>query len=149
MSEPILTDEHVATIAAAAEAIIPADDFDGGVAPLDPGPVIATRARYQAHVARLYARGLAALEQSVSIMFPGRRFVGLSLAERGRVLTAMRNDAAPGAAWRDVSSQEFYRTLRGDVCFVYMTDPDVCRRIGFPGPSTSAGGHPDYDRPQA
>jgi hypothetical protein len=148
MSEPILTEEHVASIAAAAEAIIPADAFDGGVAPLDPGPVIATRARYQAQVARLYTAGLAALEQSVSIMFPGRRFVDLSLSERGRVLTAMRNGAAPGAAWRNISSQEFYRTLRTDVCFVYMTDPDVGRRLGFPGPSTSAGGYPDYDQPQ-
>ena len=149
MSEPILSDEHVAAIAALAEAIIPADDFDGGVAPLDPGPVIATRARYQAAVAQLYTRGLAALEQSLSIMFPGRRLPDLSLAERGRLLTAMRNGAAPGAAWREVSSQEFYRTLRGDVCFVYTTDPEVCRRIGFPGPSTSTGGYPDFDRPQA
>ena len=96
-----------------------------------------------------FNRMAAALEQSLSIMFPGRRLTDLSLAERGRLLTAMRNGAAPGAAWRRMSSQEFYRTLRADVCFVYMTDPEVCRRIGFPGPSTSTGGYPDFDRPQA
>jgi hypothetical protein len=148
MSETILTDQHVAIIDAAAEAIIPADDFDAGVAPLGPGQVIATRVRYQAQAAQLYVRGLAALEQSVTIMFPGRRFGDLSLAERGRVLTAMRNGAAPGAAWREVSSQDFYRALRGDICFVYTTDPEVCRRLGFPGPSTTAGGYPDHHRPQ-
>jgi hypothetical protein len=149
MSEAILSDRDVATIDAAAEAIIPGDDLDAGVAVLGPGHVIAMRVRYQAQMADLYARGLAALEQSVDIMFPGRRFVDLSLAERGRVLTAMRHGAAPGAGWREVSSQEFYRTLRADVCFVYTTDPDVCRRIGFPGPSTATGGHADHDRPQA
>jgi hypothetical protein len=29
-----------------------------------------------------------------------------------------------------------------------MSDPGVWQRIGFPGPSTEAGGYPDFDQPQ-
>jgi hypothetical protein len=150
MTERILSEDQVAAIAAAAEAIIPADTGDPGVAPLGPGHVIGMRARYQPHVAEFYASGLEALEESVRIMFgPDRRFAELSLSDRARVLTALRRGSAPGAAWRDVSCRSFYAMLRADVCFVYLTDPDVSRRIGFPGESTSRGGYPDYDQPQA
>ena len=150
MNETILTDDQIATLAAAADAIIPGDDFDEGVAPLGPGHVIATRVRYQPQVADLYVKGLRGIADSVGIMFgPGRRFADLSLVERARVLEAMRRGVAPGAGWREVSSHGFYLTLRADVCFVYTTDPEVCRRIGFPGESTARGGYPDYAQPQS
>lgn len=149
MKEVIFTDNQIATLAAAAEAIIPGDEFDGGVAALSPGHAIATRVRYQEHIASLYLKGLKGLDDSVAIMFwGGRKFADLRLVERRRVLQAIRRGAAPGAGWREVSSQSFYNTFRADVCFVYMTDPEVCQRIGFPGESTARGGYPDYAQRQ-
>jgi hypothetical protein len=35
-----------------------------------------------------------------------------------------------------------------DVCALYLSDPAVWQRIGFPGPSADSGGHPDFDQPQ-
>lgn len=150
MKETMFTDDQIATIDAAAEAIIPGDEFDGGVIELNPGYVIATRVRYQEDIADLYLKGLKGIEDSVAIMFgKERKFADLSLEERSRILKAMRRGVAPGAGWRDVSSQKFYTTLRSDVCFIYMTDPEVCQRIGFPGESTLKGGYPDYAEPQS
>ena len=42
----------------------------------------------------------------------------------------------------------FFRQLRADVCALYLSDPAVWQRIGFPGPSTNLGGYPDFDQPQ-
>jgi hypothetical protein len=42
----------------------------------------------------------------------------------------------------------FFRQLRMDVCALYLSDPGVWARIGFPGPSTAQGGYPDFDQPQ-
>jgi hypothetical protein len=33
-----------------------------------------------------------------------------------------------------------------DVPALYLSDPGVSRRIGFPGPSIEVGGYPDFDR---
>jgi len=35
------------------------------------------------------------------------------------------------------------------VSAMYLSDPAVWERIGFPGPSTAAGGYPDFDQPQS
>src|SRR5262249_61663032 len=42
----------------------------------------------------------------------------------------------------------FFKQLRMDVCALYLSDPGVWARIGFPGPSTAQGGYPDFDQPQ-
>ena len=52
------------------------------------------------------------------------------------------------AALRDQSPASF-RQLRADVCALYLSDAGVWPRIGFPGPSSAKGGHPDFDQPQA
>jgi hypothetical protein len=33
-----------------------------------------------------------------------------------------------------------------DVSALYLSDPEVWCRIGFPGPSIDSGGHPDFDQ---
>ena len=43
----------------------------------------------------------------------------------------------------------FFKQLRMDVCALYLSDPGVWARIGFPGPSSAQGGYPDFDRPQS
>jgi hypothetical protein len=42
----------------------------------------------------------------------------------------------------------FFAQLRMDVSALYLSDPGVWLRIGFPGPSTKSGGYPDYDQTQ-
>ena len=42
----------------------------------------------------------------------------------------------------------FFKQLRMNVSALYLSDPEVWRRIGFPGPSIEAGGYPDFDQPQ-
>ena len=43
----------------------------------------------------------------------------------------------------------FFKQLRLDVSALYLSDPAIWQRIGFPGPSTASGGYPDFDQPQA
>jgi hypothetical protein len=43
----------------------------------------------------------------------------------------------------------FFKQLRMDVSALYLSDPEVWQRIGFPGPSTDRGGYPDFDQPQS
>ena len=50
-------------------------------------------------------------------------------------------------ALRETSSA-FFKQLRLDVSGLYLSDPGVWQRIGFPGPSTASGGYPDFDQPQ-
>ena len=45
-------------------------------------------------------------------------------------------------------SPAFFRQLRADVCALYLSDPGVWQRIGFPGPSSDTGGYPDFDQSQ-
>jgi len=47
-----------------------------------------------------------------------------------------------------VDAPGFFKQLRMDVAALYLGDPGVWRRIGFPGPSTDTGGYPDFDQPQ-
>lgn len=150
MSEVIFSEDQIAVIQAAAEAMIPADEYDGGAGELSPGYVVATRVRYQPPVAALYLKGLKGIDDSVEIMFgDGRKFADLDIEERTRVLNAIRSGAAPGRTWQDFSSQKFWGQLRQDVFFIYMTDPEVCQRIGFGGESTEKGGYPDQAEPQS
>lgn len=144
MSEVIFTEDQIAVVQAAAEAMIPADEYDGGAGELSPGYVVATRVRYQPPIAAMYLKGLKGIEDSVGIMIgDGRKFADLTVDGRTRVLNAIRRGSAPGKTWEDFSSQKFWGQLRQDIFFIYMTDPVVCERIGFGGESTEKGGYPD------
>jgi len=43
----------------------------------------------------------------------------------------------------------FFKQLRMDVSALYLSDPKVWERIGFPGPSAAAGGYPDFEQKPA
>jgi hypothetical protein len=47
-----------------------------------------------------------------------------------------------------VREEGFFRQLRMDVSAVYLNDPGVWERIGFPGPSVMSGGYADFAGPQ-
>jgi hypothetical protein len=118
-----------------AGAIIPADERDDGAAAVNAGPRLAERMTGGPH-ARLYAEGLETTEALAQDLF-GRPMGELMAAELADLVNRVR-ESAPA----------FFKQLRLDVCALYLSDPDVWRRIGFPGPSIETGGYPDFDQPQ-
>jgi len=135
MSEISFSADDVATLSALANGVIPPDERDAGAAAVAAGPRIAERAR-QGLNGTLYVAGLKLASNLARQRF-GREVNGLSPAELHELISAL-----------DAASPGFFRQLRGDVCALYMSDPGVWQRIGFPGPSTEAGGYPDFDQPQ-
>ena len=122
-------------LAALANGIIPADEIDNGAAAVNAGSRLEERIQGGIHAA-LYRQGLEAA-RTIAAEEYGREVNQLSPAEIARVLALVR-EKLPA----------FFAQLRMDVSALYLSDPEVWRRIGFPGPSTKSGGYPDYDRPQ-
>jgi hypothetical protein len=118
-----------------ANGIIPADERDAGAAAVQAGPRLADRVRAGINAA-LYADGLRLARELAPPMF-GRALADLTPGDLHALLERLRADA-PG----------FFKQLRMDVAALYLSDPGVLRRIGFPGPSTETGGYPDFDQPQ-
>ncbi len=121
-----LSDEQLAALTALATGIIPADEIDGGAAP---------RIAAGIHT-ETYAQGLDAA-RSISLQEYGAEPSVLGVEDLDRLLGLLRE-----------RTPAFFFQLRMDVAALYLSDPDVWLRIGFPGPSTSSGGYPDFDRPQ-
>jgi hypothetical protein len=127
--------EAAAVLAALANGVIPADERDAGAAAVAAGPRLAEQTAAGVNAA-LYRTGLAAAAQLAREMF-GRGPAELGAGQMHQLLGALRE-----------GQPMFFRQLRSDVCALYLGDPGVWVRIGFPGPSTEQGGHPDFDRPQ-
>ena len=135
MNETNITLKDIATLAVLANGIIPADDRDAGAAAVHAGPGIAERMRRSPY-AYLYVDGLNAAYELAREMF-AKAVDGLDAAQVSQLLTAL-----------SVRSPAFFRQLRADVCALYLSDPGVWQRIGFPGPSSDTGGYSDFDQPQ-
>jgi hypothetical protein len=131
--------EMVEGLTTLANGIIPADERDAGAAAVDAGPRLADRLRSGAGInVALYADGLRRARELASEMFGRGRAPGdLAPADLHALLERLRTDA-PG----------FFKQLRMDVAALYLSDPGVLSRIGFPGPAIETGGYPDFDQPQ-
>jgi hypothetical protein len=129
MSESIL-------LTALANGIIPPDERDAGAAAVGAGPRLAEKLAVGTNAA-LYRAGLAAATALAQERF-GREVSALDAAQLHELLGLLRQQQ-PG----------FFKQLRLDVCSLYLSDPGVWQRIGFPGPSTAQGGYPDFDQPQS
>jgi hypothetical protein len=125
-----------AALAALANGIIPADARDAGAGAVNAGSRLAEKLAAGASAA-LYRSGLAAAMALAQARF-GRTAAALDAAQIHDLLAALQ-DQHPA----------FFRQLRMDVCALYLSDPGVWTRIGFPGPSTEQGGYPDFDQPQS
>lgn len=125
----------IATLAALADGIIPADAIDGGAASVQAGPRLAEKVEKGTQKS-LYLDGLETAQAVAKERFD-REVAALGPEELHALLAAVR-EMRPG----------FFKQLRMDVSALYLSDPEVWRRIGFPGPSTASGGYPDFDRPQ-
>ncbi len=135
MNETPITLTDIATFAALANGIIPADERDAGAAAVHAGPWIAERMRRSPY-APVYFEGLKLAHELAETMF-GKAAHEMDGAQMHEVLTAL-----------STQSPAFFRQLRADVCALYLSDAGVWQRIGFPGPSTDTGGYPDFDQPQ-
>lgn len=135
MNETNITLKDIATLAVLANGIIPADDRDAGAAAVNAGPGIAERMRRSPY-AYLYVDGLNAAHELARETF-AIAVDELNAAQVSQLLTAL-----------SARSPAFFRQLRADVCALYLSDPGVWQRIGFPGPSSDTGGYPDFDQPQ-
>jgi Gluconate 2-dehydrogenase subunit 3 len=131
--------DMVQALTTLANGIIPADDRDAGAAAVDAGPRLADRLRTGAGInAPLYADGLRRARELAAEMFGRDRApADLTPADLHALLERLRTDA-PG----------FFKQLRMDVSALYLSDPAVQRRIGFPGPAIETGGYPDFDQSQ-
>lgn len=135
MSGVSLTAEQVATLSALACAMIPADEKDEGVAAFDPGRRLADKIEVDVNPAP-YLKGLRIAEHAALEEFD-RPIPKLDAAALEKLLGMLR-DGAPA----------FFKFVRAEVCGLYLTEPTVWKRIGFPGPSIETGGYPDFDQPQ-
>lgn len=133
MSPSVPSDVDVLT--ALANAIIPPDARDAGAAAVDAGPRLAEGMRDSPQAA-LYRQGLGTARE-------------LSARQFGRPITALTPPELHALALQLAAAEPaFFRQLRLDTTTLYLSDPAVWTRIGFPGPSVETGGHPDFDRPQ-
>ena len=127
--------DDVALLTALANGIIPADDRDAGAAAINAGPRLAEKLAAGTNAA-VYRRGLATADELARSQFGG----GLTELDAGQLhdLLGLLRERQLG----------FFKQLRMDVCGLYLTDPGVWSRIGFPGPSAETGGYPDFDQAQ-
>jgi hypothetical protein len=128
-----LTDVQLASLAALVNGIIPADEADAGAAEVNAAAKIAERVAGGMNAA-LYEQGLA-LAETLSREKHNRSVAQLNVAEVYELLATIR-DRLPA----------FFKQLRLDVSALYLSDPGVWQRIGFPGPATATGGYPDFDQ---
>ena len=114
-----------------------ADARDAGAAAVHAGARHRASARATASTGRFMREGSA----------HGRGSGAGTIWARGQRVERRRSPTSCSARLRE-ESPAFFRQLRADVCALYLSDPAVWQRIGFPGPSTESGGYPDFDQPQ-
>jgi len=128
-------DSDVDVLTALTNAIIPPDARDAGAAAVDAGPRLAARMQ-DGPQAALYACGLRSAQDLCARQF-------------GRAVTTLTPPELHDLALQLAATEPaFFKQLRLDTTTLYLSDPAVWTRIGFPGPSIETGGHPDFDRPQ-
>jgi hypothetical protein len=130
-----MTPDILALLKVLTNGIIPADERDGGAASVDAAAQIAQRIE-QGINRELYVNGLA-VAMRVAQEKLSDPIESLTPEQVHELIGAVR-EQAPG----------FYKQLRMDVSTIYLSNPAVWARIGFPGPSIEKGGYPDFDQPQ-
>ena len=135
IDETTLSLSQISQLSALAQGIIPRDDRDSGAASVHAGPTIAAKIRMSAY-AFIYVDGLADAARIAEGEF-GTEIGQLNPEQLNSLLEHLKH-----------RSPDFFRQLRSDVCLIYLSDPGVWQRIGFPGESADEGGYPDFDQPQ-
>jgi hypothetical protein len=131
-----MTGELCALLKVLTNGIVPADERDGGAESVGASGQIAQRIE-QGTNRTVYLDGLTVAQRIATERFKGA--VEALTPEQAHELVGALHEQAPG----------FYKQLRMDVSAIYLSDPAVWARIGFPGPSIEKGGYPDFDQPQS
>jgi hypothetical protein len=135
MEVPMPSSSDVEALTALANAIVPPDHRDAGAGSVDAGPRLAERMHGGTHT-RLYEDGLRIARELSAELF-ARPLIELDPTDLHDLMQRL-TERAPA----------FFRQLRLDTTTLYLSDPGVWQRIGFPGPSIESGGYPDFDQPQ-
>ncbi len=135
MNENPISMDDLAALTALANGIIPPDAADGGAAAVNAGPRLAEKIEAGIN-AGLYFHGLKTAE-AIAKKKCGCQVSVLNPQELHELMATVR-ERLPA----------FFKQLRMDVSALYLSDPGVWQRIGFPGPSTASGGYADFDQPQ-
>src|SRR4051812_29829814 len=112
MGETTLNPEQLATLAALANGIIPADEMDAGAAAVEAGPKLAAKIQMGTN-AGLYRSGLD-LAQTLAHQTFGRAASQLPPSEIHDLLSLLR-----------AQLPVFFKQLRMDVSALYLSDPAV------------------------
>jgi hypothetical protein len=135
VNDPVMTAEMCALLKVLTNGIVPADERDGGAESVGAAGQIAQRVE-QGVNRDVYLSGLGIAKRIAEERF--KVAVDVLTPEQAHELVGAVRDDAPG----------FYKQLRMDVSAIYLSNPAVWARIGFPGPSIEKGGYPDFDQPQ-
>lgn len=135
MIEPKISLNDIAVLCVLANGIIPQDDRDAGAATVHAGPSIAERMRRSPY-SHVYVEGLKHARELSTTLFECE-VQQLGPTQVQALLAALLTQ-----------SPAFFRQIRADVCAVYLSDPSVWERMGFPGASSDTGGYPDFDQTQ-
>ena len=136
VSNPVMTAEMRALLKVLTNGIVPADERDGGAESVGAAAQIARRIEQGINRA-VYLDGLTVAQRIAEERFKGA--MEALTPEQAHELVGALREQAPG----------FYKQLRMDVSAIYLSNPAVWARIGFPGPSIEKGGYPDFDQPQS
>jgi len=117
-----LTVDEARTLAAICDQIVPPDE--------DPGAAWAGAVNYVdrqlcgplRHLRRVYRQGIAAVNQSSRMLY-GANFAGLAEPMQVALLRMMEQGRAPSAAWKKVSSEEFFARLVDQTMQSFYGDP--------------------------
>jgi Gluconate 2-dehydrogenase subunit 3 len=133
MSDSNTVSSDEATLAALARGIIPADEIDEGADSVGAGHRLASKLS-SGPTADVYRRGIG-IACEIARRRYGVSVAGLDASQIHDLLAAILEEMPA-----------FFRQLRLDVSAMYLSDPQVWQRIGFPGPSTDKGGYPNFDQ---
>lgn len=135
MTQTSLEIEQIAMLAVLADGIIPPDSIDAGASSVNAGQRLAEKIAGGWNTT-LYLRGIT--ESQLMARDSYNCSVEDLTAPQVHELLGKIRDLIPG----------FFKQLRLDVSALYLSDPAVWIRIGFPGPSTATGGYVDFNQPQ-
>jgi acyl-CoA reductase-like NAD-dependent aldehyde dehydrogenase len=134
MTPEVLSMDDIAGLSVLAQAILPADGRDAGAA-IGFGNLTSADKFRRGLNAPLYREGLKLARALATGLF-AQALESLTPTQAETLLNLLHD-----------KDNAFYRQLRMDVCGVYMSDPGVWQRAGFPGPLPNNAGFPDFDQP--
>jgi len=116
------TVDEARALAAICDQIIPPDEHPGAAWAGAVNYVDRQLCGPLRHLRNAYRQGMAAVDQSSRILY-GATFAGLTETRQVALLSMMEQGQAPSAAWKELSSQEFFALLVDQTMQSFYGDP--------------------------